>query len=1138
MRNVLLTGLSATAVAIGLSAAATSASAETATGVYGIVDATAVDTDASDKSYIFGADGNLKIQDGHGIGAGVTGTTAQDYEKKSNAGAWESGTGTALDREIAPGQAIVTTANGQGTLTFENTAGLITVTGSVGESDKALKAIAGSAGGAIFVSDVFTGNLTVNGGNIAMNGGLSASAGVGTTVTFDTDHTLEVGDNAILGTVTGANNQGTLNLGGQTNTIIAIATGLKALVLSGPSEATTTIANNVTGLGLAAIGAGTSLTLLGATAEITTTTLDNDSVFNIGDTEVTGDITANAGGIGAVTIGKGTGGKNINSVIGNIGAAGQGVAGITYLGGTDAANARDEHHVTDGVYANKVDINGTGILILDKTLTDSYGAGTNVTFYKDGHLTVGGKATLGAVTTIADSSGSMTLGAYAPNTDHVAESIGSAGARLNSLEIVATTGNASLTVNKGTWVNALYLNDISGESTATFNGDATLGKVSVTTTEKNNVFLNGLNNTATEIGATNTSLGTLTLGKDAGLVVTGTTDANGVVTGGANVKSVTLNGMTNSLALGEGTTNEFTNGIGAAGTSALKSLSLGAGSTTTASAGGVYAQKTTLLGSDKKDSLGAILTSMDANSALGDVTLGLGYNKDSLVNTNGFSSGNVLAGTTGVLAVNSVAVNASNAAAVGLGDAWAKRLAGDTAVVAGKDVLSFATGNLTLTDGTAVDFTGDALVAGGDDFGTAKNLLVSDNLALWNFRLGQNSTTNSNASLLAVQDAAGFRSRIAAGGANMTNFGGVVDGMISVINDVNADPVLRGFISNQTTNQVAVVTQQMADLSVNNGISNSSRAVGMAAANAITANIGGGTGTSVASNSVVSGINAGDVTKRNTAWVQVIGSWNEQDRRKGVDGYSADTYGFALGADTLVSETTRLGLALHYANTNVDGKGVFARNNADINTYGVTLYGQQNLTDALFLDGRLGYAYNDVSSERRINGLDGKADSSYGAHQFDIAAKLGYNAKVASNTTLTPHVGLGYTYLGENSYTESGNVARLHVGSRDTNALLIGAGVRGAVEFETAGKTKIIPEIRLGASYDALASEMNTTARFVGGGTAFTTRNVKPDPWTFNVGAGVNVATTGNLTVSANYDAALSGNFTGHTGSLRGKLKF
>jgi uncharacterized protein with beta-barrel porin domain len=73
-----------------------------------------------------------------------------------------------------------------------------------------------------------------------------------------------------------------------------------------------------------------------------------------------------------------------------------------------------------------------------------------------------------------------------------------------------------------------------------------------------------------------------------------------------------------------------------------------------------------------------------------------------------------------------------------------------------------------------------------------------------------------------------------------------------------------------------------------------------------------------------SGIATGDETRTadgTGVWMQAFGAKGNQDRRANTDGYSTDAYGFAIGADQLIDDETRVGFVGSYGQSRVLSQG-------------------------------------------------------------------------------------------------------------------------------------------------------------------------------------------------------------------------
>jgi len=71
-----------------------------------------------------------------------------------------------------------------------------------------------------------------------------------------------------------------------------------------------------------------------------------------------------------------------------------------------------------------------------------------------------------------------------------------------------------------------------------------------------------------------------------------------------------------------------------------------------------------------------------------------------------------------------------------------------------------------------------------------------------------------------------------------------------------------------------------------------------------------------------------------------------------------------------------------------------------------------------------------------------------------------------------------------------------------------------------------------------LAGAISTTATFVGGGAAFTTRSDKPSATSYNLGVGMTFISPSDTSVDVSYDAELKDKYVGHTGAVRLRMAF
>ncbi|WP_169545771.1 autotransporter outer membrane beta-barrel domain-containing protein [Sneathiella aquimaris] len=285
------------------------------------------------------------------------------------------------------------------------------------------------------------------------------------------------------------------------------------------------------------------------------------------------------------------------------------------------------------------------------------------------------------------------------------------------------------------------------------------------------------------------------------------------------------------------------------------------------------------------------------------------------------------------------------------------------------------------------------------------------------------------------------------------------------------------------------------------------------------------------------GFSSGDTGMAKAAWIKPFGNWAEQDARDGVAGFTARTYGLAVGLDTELAQGFTLGGSFAYANSDVDGKGA-GDSQVDINSYQVTVYGDYT-TDAFYIEGMLGYAHNSNDGKRKFTfgGLDRQANSDYNSSQYMASIGGGVPVQIKGNAYITFEAGLDYTHVNTDSYTETGaGNLNLNVDSDNIDALIASLGARVHTRMKQ-GEGVLIPEFNAGVSYDLSGDEAVATATYTGGGAAFKTTGADVEELAGNVGFGMTYD-TGAWSVGARYDAEFKSEYISHSALVEARFKF
>lgn len=438
--------------------------------------------------------------------------------------------------------------------------------------------------------------------------------------------------------------------------------------------------------------------------------------------------------------------------------------------------------------------------------------------------------------------------------------------------------------------------------------------------------------------------------------------------------------------------------------------------------------------------------------------------------------------------------------------------------------LAAETVNFNFTGQTA---TGTAVVLGTGGAASTTAATITDNSFLYDADL----TANGNNLELAVTRAS---MESASGTSNGQSVGTVLDGLVGTTNTELAlveDQIAQAGTQGELDEVLEATTPTVDAGAVVASLTVGEQTVGLTETRLA----------SLRSGDEMTGMAAGNMGRGLRAWAQGFGQTADQDRRDGVDGYNSDTYGAAFGLDTEnISDSAVLGVALSYANTDVDSDNA-NNTQTDVDSYGITLYGDYDLGDQAFLSGQAGYAHNTIDHTRYdvggVSGLNANAD--YDSDQFNVKAKVGRGYATSGGMTLTPSASVAYTHVSVDDYTETGaGGANLRVDNDSLNILDLGVGVDASWMHQNADGSYVKPVLKAGYRYDVIGDKVETTSNFTGGGAAFKTEGFDPARSKFNVGAGLTYYTTTNWELSANYDFEIKADYDAHSGILRAGYKF
>jgi outer membrane autotransporter protein len=272
------------------------------------------------------------------------------------------------------------------------------------------------------------------------------------------------------------------------------------------------------------------------------------------------------------------------------------------------------------------------------------------------------------------------------------------------------------------------------------------------------------------------------------------------------------------------------------------------------------------------------------------------------------------------------------------------------------------------------------------------------------------------------------------------------------------------------------------------------------------------------------------------AWAKPFGSWANQDDSNGVAGFKSRAAGLAVGADGTLSDASRVGVALAYANVNADGNSTVAPTNLKIDLYQLAGYGSYSLDPRTEVNYQADLGNNRNHGLRQIPFTGTAATSSYGSLTAHAGVGLGHTMPLSERTSFTLSGRVDYTLIRDKAYSESGaGVLNLSVASHNTEQLLFSGDGRFAHKLSDA--TTLLANV--GAGYDAAAKQASVTSVFAGApGASFVAQGISPKPWLVRGGVGFAKDLKNGTQLVARYDAEARQGFTNQTVSVRFRWAF
>lgn len=167
----------------------------------------------------------------------------------------------------------------------------------------------------------------------------------------------------------------------------------------------------------------------------------------------------------------------------------------------------------------------------------------------------------------------------------------------------------------------------------------------------------------------------------------------------------------------------------------------------------------------------------------------------------------------------------------------------------------------------------------------------------------------------------------------------------------------------------------------------------------------------------------------------------------GVDGsYEAQYNGIVVGSDLYKNGKTTAGIALSYADGNINGSNIAATTKNDAEYYGASLYGRIDNGNSAIL-GDISYLHSDNDITQNNSGHEITASADADAFSIGIRAEQAYEAGAGK---FVPYAGIRYMHLGAGDYSNS---LGMEYNADDQNLWLLPVGVTYSAEVQSGDWT-------------------------------------------------------------------------------------
>jgi len=272
-----------------------------------------------------------------------------------------------------------------------------------------------------------------------------------------------------------------------------------------------------------------------------------------------------------------------------------------------------------------------------------------------------------------------------------------------------------------------------------------------------------------------------------------------------------------------------------------------------------------------------------------------------------------------------------------------------------------------------------------------------------------------------------------------------------------------------------------------------------------------------------------------SVWAQGFGARGRSEGDGNAGSLDRSIRGFLLGADTLLSDDWRVGVAGGFSRSSQDLDARRSRTEAD--SYHLAAYAGGRL-GPVTLRGGAALAWHQIDSTRRVDfpGFSETLEADYSARTAQVFGEVGYPLDLGP-VALEPFAGLAYVHQHTEGFRESGGTAALQASSRSESLGYATLGLRGATSFEPAEGTRVTAHA--GVGWQRVLGGTAPKARLAfEGGQNFSVRGAPQARNSLALDAGLDVQLGDQVSLGVSYNGQLARRSRDHGARVTLSVRF